>query len=119
QARFEIVLQPEQHIAVADRRVMLRHQLDLLARGRLQQLAQHRRLANLPTVKRVEDQPLGAIAQPDQEVSGKRQPDALPALCPRGMQIEDDPRPVSRWADRKSTRLNSSHVAISYAVFCL
>src|SRR5439155_3250943 len=24
-----------------------------------------------------------------------------------------------RWADRKSTRLNSSHVAISYAVFCL
>src|SRR5437870_9818697 len=29
---------------------------------------------------------------------------------------------ASRWArmtDRKSTRLNSSHVAISYAVFCL
>src|SRR5690625_3898253 len=24
-----------------------------------------------------------------------------------------------RWEDRKSTRLNSSHVAISYAVFCL
>src|SRR3989442_9394984 len=24
-----------------------------------------------------------------------------------------------RWADRKSTRLNSSHVRISYAVFCL
>src|SRR5437870_10358404 len=24
-----------------------------------------------------------------------------------------------RWTDRKSTRLNSSHVAISYAVFCL
>src|SRR5690625_7065210 len=23
------------------------------------------------------------------------------------------------WLDRKSTRLNSSHVAISYAVFCL
>src|SRR5690625_6935214 len=23
------------------------------------------------------------------------------------------------WIDRKSTRLNSSHVAISYAVFCL
>src|SRR5690625_6370721 len=27
--------------------------------------------------------------------------------------------PVSRHRDRKSTRLNSSHVAISYAVFCL
>src|SRR5690625_865692 len=26
---------------------------------------------------------------------------------------------VVRFADRKSTRLNSSHVAISYAVFCL
>src|SRR5207302_9076726 len=25
----------------------------------------------------------------------------------------------ARWADRKSTRLNSSHVKISYAVFCL
>src|SRR5207253_9648744 len=28
-------------------------------------------------------------------------------------------RPVSGDQDRKSTRLNSSHVAISYAVFCL
>src|SRR5437660_8897207 len=28
-------------------------------------------------------------------------------------------RSASRWRDRKSTRLNSSHVAISYAVFCL
>src|SRR5690625_7718996 len=28
-------------------------------------------------------------------------------------------RPISRFRDRKSTRLNSSHVAISYAVFCL
>src|SRR5439155_19731403 len=27
--------------------------------------------------------------------------------------------PVIWWTDRKSTRLNSSHVAISYAVFCL
>src|SRR5437870_13172589 len=28
-------------------------------------------------------------------------------------------RPDPRLQDRKSTRLNSSHVAISYAVFCL
>src|SRR5690625_6420148 len=27
--------------------------------------------------------------------------------------------PTIRYQDRKSTRLNSSHVAISYAVFCL
>src|SRR5256885_10417900 len=26
---------------------------------------------------------------------------------------------VNIWADRKSTRLNSSHLVISYAVFCL
>src|SRR5699024_12713196 len=29
------------------------------------------------------------------------------------------PAPVTGGADRKSTRLNSSHVSISYAVFCL
>src|SRR5207245_10231257 len=27
--------------------------------------------------------------------------------------------PTHRWLDRKSTRLNSSHGSISYAVFCL
>src|SRR3989442_3350465 len=31
---------------------------------------------------------------------------------------EDPPRPIFI-SDRKSTRLNSSHVRISYAVFCL
>src|SRR5256885_9738409 len=30
-----------------------------------------------------------------------------------------DRRPVTATADRKSTRLNSSHLVISYAVFCL
>src|SRR5204862_8339718 len=33
--------------------------------------------------------------------------------------IERRPDPTDRRADRKSTRLNSSHVEISYAVFCL
>src|SRR5256885_11173276 len=28
-------------------------------------------------------------------------------------------RVVAKWKDRKSTRLNSSHLVISYAVFCL
>src|SRR5208283_5628806 len=28
-------------------------------------------------------------------------------------------RSAHRWRDRKSTRLNSSHITISYAVFCL
>src|SRR5699024_11681607 len=33
----------------------------------------------------------------------------------------DQTRPslAIKWRDRKSTRLNSSHVSISYAVFCL
>src|SRR5688500_20217393 len=30
-----------------------------------------------------------------------------------------DAEPLSEQADRKSTRLNSSHLVISYAVFCL
>src|SRR5699024_12559503 len=59
--------------------------------------------------------------------------DALPIFCPRFG--NDHPRRNSVgclvsssfsgyscfccWQDRKSTRLNSSHVSISYAVFCL
>src|SRR5690625_5855988 len=40
-----------------------------------------------------------------------------PVGDPQGpQQLEDDP---VLEADRKSSRLNSSHVAISYAVFCL
>src|SRR5690625_6997782 len=33
--------------------------------------------------------------------------------------VEDEEIVLSKKLDRKSTRLNSSHVAISYAVFCL
>src|SRR5207253_11204175 len=33
--------------------------------------------------------------------------------------IDARPAPAGARVDRKSTRLNSSHVAISYAVFCL
>src|SRR5690606_41088317 len=37
-----------------------------------------------------------------------------------GAHSSEDPRsPDAGHADRKSTRLNSSHVKISYAVFCL
>src|SRR5207249_12142818 len=55
--------------------------------------------------------------------------DALPISEPRGLRGNRrlprrgrDPRGLSsplRRRDRKSTRLNSSHVSISYAVFCL
>src|SRR5215813_3135744 len=47
--------------------------------------------------------------------------DALPisptATAPRPCRTP--PRTRWCWGDRKSTRLNSSHVRISYAVFCL
>src|SRR3712207_7469523 len=37
-----------------------------------------------------------------------------------GFSVEyDDNRPITMNRDRKSTRLNSSHANISYAVFCL
>src|SRR5690554_7323942 len=39
------------------------------------------------------------------------------ATCFTGLGCSFLPRPAGR--DRKSTRLNSSHVRISYAVFCL
>src|SRR5690606_41840142 len=46
---------------------------------------------------------------------GRTDRPGLDAPAPRG---ERHPRPPLR-RDRKSTRLNSSHVKISYAVFCL
>src|SRR2546430_11851828 len=46
-----------------------------------------------------------------------QEPPVLRPTWPRVRQ--DDPRGERREADRKSTRLNSSHSQISYAVFCL
>src|SRR2546430_3106644 len=41
-------------------------------------------------------------------------------VSPRGEFGEEYGVPIGRWGeDRKSTRLNSSHSQISYAVFCL
>src|ERR1022692_3661256 len=47
------------------------------------------------------------------------------ALAMRDMLEQSEPYPPTAWQpqfkriDRKSTRLNSSHLVISYAVFCL
>src|SRR5215813_14412154 len=46
-------------------------------------------------------------------------PISLPAAKGRRQEIRSDHRAGGRERDRKSTRLNSSHVRISYAVFCL
>src|SRR5438045_8184477 len=53
----------------------------------------------------------------------------IAALPKRAMKRDEEPatgaivdvpqRRHDRWQDRKSTRLNSSHLGISYAVFCL
>src|SRR3712207_8485849 len=53
--------------------------------------------------------------------------DDIPAELPWVLQVDGhtDRLPIStarfpsNWEDRKSTRLNSSHANISYAVFCL
>src|SRR5690625_6321823 len=63
-----------------------------------------------------EDGPTDVLSFPMDELRPGRPGDPSPAgllgdvvLCPE----------VAAQQDRKSTRLNSSHVAISYAVFCL
>src|SRR5437762_9788523 len=40
-------------------------------------------------------------------------------LIPTGIDVLDNAQAMSPGPDRKSTRLNSSHRCISYAVFCL
>src|SRR5205814_3050225 len=51
----------------------------------------------------------------DDRLLGDRQPDLRGALRPDRAAEADLPGGL----DRKSTRLNSSHLGISYAVFCL
>src|SRR5690554_7263159 len=66
-------------------------------------------------------------AEPSSLWVTRRQADKLSALAARGVQTGSDNCAAVRKAtvvllvvkDRKSTRLNSSHVRISYAVFCL
>src|SRR2546426_8154226 len=70
-------------------------------------------------------------ARPPRRCGRRRRRRRCPALRPRGGRPPagraDSPAPRDRgggWGtcrrtDRKSTRLNSSHLVISYAVFCL
>src|SRR5207245_11196305 len=95
----------------------------------------HRDLHSFPTRRssdlggrarlRVDGQPPlpgAAVALRRPRLSARRHPPAPPARAraPRGavpLGHEDQPPELRR--DRKSTRLNSSHGSISYAVFCL
>src|SRR5207249_5510375 len=50
----------------------------------------------------------------------RRKPDSSPGSdVPRHLRLHGNDIPRLELVDRKSTRLNSSHVSISYAVFCL
>src|SRR5690606_41522800 len=67
--------------------------------------------------------PHGEAPRPDPPERSRHRPVVIRPLTHRLR--SSDPRTAratherSRAADRKSTRLNSSHVKISYAVFCL
>src|SRR5437870_9844257 len=61
--------------------------------------------------------PISSSADSDGVVGVRPARRSRPRGDPEVRPLRHLPAPVSK--DRKSTRLNSSHVAISYAVFCL
>src|SRR5690349_24060409 len=80
--------------------------------------AHHRDLHSFPT-RRSSDLDVALRAEP---LAGGRHRLAAPGLPEHGEGLVERSPPVARIEperDRKSTRLNSSHVEISYAVFCL
>src|SRR3712207_8957544 len=64
----------------------------------------------------------GERPRPDgvhRELRRARGVEAVPRVVPLAVGGLDERHGVDRGVDRKSTRLNSSHANISYAVFCL
>src|SRR2546430_10232870 len=63
----------------------------------------------------------GIISKPGKPEIAKIVPELLAWFRERGYTLVVDPEtaPYAHGIDRKSTRLNSSHSQISYAVFCL
>src|SRR5437870_10829335 len=80
----------------------------------------HRDLHSFPTRRSsdllarggIESKQIAGIVRGEKQVPGGGQ-DPCDAFAVADLMVPND------IADRKSTRLNSSHVAISYAVFCL
>src|SRR2546430_13134193 len=63
-----------------------------------------------------QQRPEAGLAQPLGDETVAR---AVPAAAAPVGEQDDARRPAGHFQDRKSTRLNSSHSQISYAVFCL
>src|SRR5439155_27046536 len=61
----------------------------------------------------------GRIEEIEEHLVGDQRGPARGAELPQPRPPAPTQRRAGRVVDRKSTRLNSSHVAISYAVFCL
>src|SRR2546426_8644751 len=62
----------------------------------------------------------GDAARPFRRGQERPRPDGVPRGRCRDRKVAAAPRiPARAGRDRKSTRLNSSHLVISYAVFCL
>src|SRR5690554_5035186 len=62
---------------------------------------------------------MGRLAKADGRVCENEISVAEAVMARMGLQGERRKVAISYFTDRKSTRLNSSHVRISYAVFCL
>ena len=88
-AQAKIVLQPQQHVAVANRRAMLRRQRHVAAGDGVHQLAQRDGVARAPAIEGIEDRPLAADSDAHEEVAGQRQPVHLPALGAGDVNGED------------------------------
>src|SRR5207249_11152376 len=79
----------------------------------------------LPISHREEEQPADRdevpveVDQRVEQVSARRNADRDRRRPLRALEPSNDPHHAHPRGDRKSTRLNSSHVSISYAVFCL
>src|SRR5215208_7852401 len=73
--------------------------------------SQHRRIATATAIL--------ALAAGSATVPAAARPLDPDPAPPRSSAFPDSPLNCPLRRDRKSTRLNSSHVAISYAVFCL
>src|SRR5204862_7417405 len=81
----------------------------------------HRYLHSFPTRRSSDLLTSRCISRPTKSSSGRRGcfPPPAPCILPIAPCAASKPSGSAKSSDRKSTRLNSSHVEISYAVFCL